>query len=68
MKCPWCNKQVNVPTVAYLNAENYGNNGFTFKHKCGNNIAVHIERIVKLTGIYKINKPDPNYSWSSEPI
>jgi len=68
MKCPWCNKAVIVPTNAFINAENYGSNWFRFKHKCGNNINICIERVVKLRVIIKDDNSNQNYAYSSDPI
>ena len=66
MKCPWCNKSVKVPEVAYMNADTYGSNSFNFIHKpCGNKINVFIERTVKVTDIEKTS-PIENLSFGHE--
>jgi hypothetical protein len=66
MKCPWCEKSVKVPEVAYLNAEIYGTNNFNFIHKpCGNKINVFIERDVKVKDIEKVD-PKENLSFTQE--
>jgi hypothetical protein len=68
MKCPWCEKEVNVPDNALINAENYGRNFFYFKHKCGNDICVYIRRVVKVDNITRCKDLDGQYSFGSAPI
>lgn len=67
MKCPWCNKRVNIPEVAYINCENYGSSSFIFKHKCGKKFSIYCQRVVKVGMISKVDDTAV-CSWSENTI
>ena len=63
MKCPHCDKQFDIPNVAYLNVESYGSSMFVIHcNKCKQKIRIYGKRQVKFTYVRKAHKAE-ELSW-----
>lgn len=60
MNCPHCNCEVNIPQVAFVNAESYGSNTFVFRcNKCKGKYAVLLRREVRVVDIFEASPTAP---------
>jgi hypothetical protein len=63
-QCPYCRKIVDIPEVAYLNCEFYGTHTYILLcTHCKKVIAVTLERVINLVGIYKSKKKKDEIDW-----